>query len=146
MEGAISLEKRFTRQGFRGIEGMKKNVLVVDDDSLIRQLVSLILRSAGYTAIEAVNGADALNKLGSARVEMVITDLRMPQMDGVEFIRQLRKRPEHESTPVVMMTSDFPDYKKKEGALAGVNEWISKPFIPQQLMHTVRKFASERIS
>jgi two-component system chemotaxis response regulator CheY len=146
MEGAISLGKRSARRGFRGTESMQKNVLVVDDDSLIRQLVSLILRSAGYTAIEAVNGEDALNKLGSTRVEMVITDLRMPQMDGVEFIRQLRKRPEHESTPVVMMTSEFPDYKKKEGVLAGVNEWIAKPFIPQQLMHTVRKFSSERIS
>ncbi len=121
---------------------MGKNVLVVDDDALIRRLATLILRTAGYSVIEAVNGQDALNKLNATEVEMVITDFRMPQMDGMEFVKQLRARPAYRLVPVVMMTSEFHGYKKTEGEQAGVTDWILKPFLPQQLIHTVKRFAT----
>jgi two-component system, chemotaxis family, chemotaxis protein CheY len=125
---------------------MKKNILIVDDDALIRQLVSLILRSAGYSVVEAVNGKDALDKLNEAAIDLVITDLRMPQMDGIELTREIRTKPDYRYVPVVMLTSDFHEYKRREGEQAGVSSWISKPFIPQQLIHTLRKFECYRQS
>jgi two-component system, chemotaxis family, chemotaxis protein CheY len=125
---------------------MKNKILIVDDDALIRQLLSLILRSAGYSVVEAVNGKDALDKLNEAAIDLVITDLRMPQMDGIELTREIRMNPDYEYVPVVMLTSDFQGYKRQEGEQAGVNSWISKPFIPQKLIHTLRKFDSDRQS
>ncbi|MEJ2685300.1 MAG: response regulator [Candidatus Sulfobium sp.] len=123
---------------------MKNKILIVDDDTLIRQLLSLILRSAGYSVVEAVNGKDALDKVREASVNLVITDLRMPQMDGIELARELRTDPEHQYVPIIMLTSDFQEYKKREGEQVGVNSWISKPFIPQRLIHTIREFESDR--
>lgn len=119
-------------------------VLIVDDDFLIRQLLSLILRSAGYSVLEAENGKDALDKLSSHPVDAVITDLRMPQMDGIELTKAIRTNPAYEDIPVIMLTSDFRGYKEREGGQAGVTDWISKPFIPQQLIQTIRKFQAER--
>ena len=125
---------------------MKKKILIVDDDALIRQLLSLILKSAGYSVVEAVNGKDALDKLNEATIDLIITDLRMPQMDGIELTRKIRTNPDYEHVPVVMLTSDFQGYKRQEGEQAGVNSWISKPFIPQKLIHTLREFDSYRQS
>jgi len=121
-----------------------KKVLIVDDDFLIRQLLSLILRSAGYSVLEAENGRDALEKLSSDSIDTVITDLRMPQMDGIELTRAIRMNPAYEDVPVIMLTSDFRGYKEIEGDQAGVTDWISKPFIPQQLIQTISKFQSQR--
>jgi two-component system, chemotaxis family, chemotaxis protein CheY len=121
--------------------GTVANVLIVDDDELIRKLITLILETAGYTVVEAVNGKDALNKLNGMNVEMIITDLRMPHMDGMEFIKHLRSKPAYRSVPIVAMTAEFLGYKKKEGEQAGVTDWILKPFLPQQLLHTVKRFA-----
>lgn len=122
---------------------MGKNVLVVDDDELIRRLATLILTTAGYSVIEAANGQEALNKLNAIDdVEMVITDFRMPQMDGIEFVKQLRAKAAYKLVPIVMMTSEFQGYKRTEGEQAGVTDWISKPFLPQQLIHTVRRLAT----
>lgn len=129
----------------RGAEGVKSRILIVDDDALIRQLLALILRSAGYSILEAENGKDALDKLRETAIDLVITDLRMPQMDGIELTRELRTYPSYEHVPVIMLTSDFQGYKRHEGEQAGVNGWIAKPFIPQRLIHTIRKFESVRL-
>lgn len=123
---------------------MKIRVLIVDDDVLIRQLLSLILRSAGYSVIEAVNGKDAMDKIAEASIDLVVTDLRMPEMDGIEFTRKLRMNSAYGYLPVIMLTSDFQGYKRLEGEQAGVNGWISKPFIPQQLIGTIRKLEPVR--
>lgn len=125
---------------------MKDKILIVDDDNLIRQLLSLVLMSAGYSVVEAVNGKDALDKLGETdgAINAIITDLRMPQMDGIELTRELRMNPAYECVPVIVLTSDFLGYKKREGEQAGVNGWISKPFIPQQLVHAIKRFKSDR--
>lgn len=122
----------------------KIKILIVDDDTLIRQLLSLILRSSGYSVVEAENGKDALEKVREASVNMVITDLRMPQMDGIELSRELRADPGHRDVPIIMLTSDFQGYKEREGEQAGVSSWISKPFIPQRLIHTIREFELDR--
>ena len=123
---------------------MTRRILIVDDDALIRQLLALILSSAGYSVTEATNGRDALDKLGERAVNLVITDLRMPQMDGIELTRELRRNPSYESLPIVMLTSDFQDYKRREAEEAGVDRWITKPFIRNRLIRTVRTLESDR--
>lgn len=129
-----------------GVPSMARNVLVVDDESLIRQIISIILKSAGYKVVEAVSGNDALNKMTGRNFGLVITDLRMPGMDGIEFIKQLRSESAYRAVPVIMLTSEFSDFKKSEAEIAGVSEWIVKPFIRQQLLQSVRKFMGNRDS
>ncbi|MEW6115422.1 MAG: response regulator [Nitrospirota bacterium] len=119
---------------------MSKMVLIVDDSASMRQLVSFALKDAGYEVIEAANGKDAISKLGSAKVEMVITDLNMPEMDGISFIKQLRNTPGCKFTPVLMLTTESQESKKQEGKQAGASGWLVKPFTPEQLVETVRKF------
>ncbi|MBI5640503.1 MAG: response regulator [Nitrospirae bacterium] len=116
-----------------------KNILIVDDENHVRQLLSLILKTEGYTVIEAINGRDALNKMNGNDISMVITDLRMPHMDGIEFAKQLKGKPDYRSVPIVMLTSEFQGYKKREGENAGITHWIAKPFIPQQLVRMVKR-------
>jgi two-component system chemotaxis response regulator CheY len=124
----------------------RKKVLLVEDDDYVRQLVSLMLRTKGYSVVEAVNGRDALDKLTANEVRMVITDLRMPQMDGIQFIRELRKEAAYKSLPVVVLTSEFQEQKKREAEQAGISGWIMKPFIPRQLMHALESLSVTRAS
>ncbi len=119
---------------------MAKTVLIVDDSTSMRQLVSFTLKDAGYEIVEAVNGRDALNKLNGKKIEMVITDLNMPEMDGIELIRQLRNNSGFRFTPIVMLTTESQESKKQEGKRAGASGWIVKPFTPEQLIAVVKKF------
>ena len=125
---------------------MGKNVLVVDDEDLIRQIISIILKSEGYKVITAVSGHDALSKMSDKRFGLVITDLRMPGMNGIEFIKKLRSEAAYKCVPIIMLTSEFSDFKKKEAEMAGVSEWITKPFIRHQLLQSVKKFMGNRDS
>lgn len=126
---------------------MAKNILVVDDSEIIRQLVSVMLTDDGYTPIEAVNGEDALNKLdGADDIEMVITDLHMPRMNGLELIRRLRQDPEHKFLPIVMITSASHENAKKLGEMVGADAWITKPFMSEDLMHSVKRFTGQYTS
>jgi two-component system chemotaxis response regulator CheY len=120
---------------------MSKTVLIVDDSASMRQLVSFALRDAGYDVIDAINGKDAMNKLNGTKIEMVITDLNMPEMDGIEFIKQVRNNPGYKFTPIVMLTTESQEAKKQEGKQAGASGWIVKPFTPEQLIDIVKKFA-----
>lgn len=119
---------------------MGKSIMTVDDSASIRQMVSFTLKEAGYDVIEAVDGKDALAKLsGAAPVHMVITDLNMPNLDGIGLIRELRSSPAHKFTPVIMLTTESQDGKKQEGKAAGATGWIVKPFKPDQLLAVVKK-------
>ncbi|WP_333656084.1 response regulator [Dissulfurispira sp.] len=120
---------------------MSKTVLIVDDSASMRQLVSFALRDAGYDVIDAINGKDAMRKLNGTKIEMVITDLNMPEMDGIEFIKQVRNNPGYKFTPIVMLTTESQEAKKQEGKQAGASGWIVKPFTPEQLIDIVKKFA-----
>jgi two-component system chemotaxis response regulator CheY len=120
---------------------MGKTILIVDDSASMRQLVSFALKDAGYEVIEAINGRDALNKLNGPKIDMVITDLNMPEMDGIELIKQLRTKTGLRFTPIVMLTTESQEAKKQEGKQAGASGWIVKPFRPEQLIEIVRKFA-----
>ncbi len=119
---------------------MGKNILIVDDSASMRQLVSFALKTAGYDVTAAVHGKDALEKTNDGtKFEMVITDLNMPEMDGIELIKQLRMKPGFKFTPVIMLTTESQDSKKQEGKAAGATGWIVKPFTPDQLVGVVKK-------
>ncbi|HTX99165.1 MAG TPA: response regulator [Bacteroidota bacterium] len=118
---------------------MGKIIMTVDDSASIRQMVSFTLSSAGYEVVEAVDGKDALTKLGDSTVDMVITDLNMPNMDGVELIRQVRGQSKHKFIPILMLTTESQDARKKDGKAAGATGWIVKPFNATQLVDVVKK-------
>lgn len=119
---------------------MSKKVLIVDDAMTIRQLVKFTLTGAGYEVIDAVNGVDALGKLDGQKIEIVISDVNMPQMDGIEFVRQLRTKKGYKFTPVLMLTTESAEDKKNAAKSAGASGWIVKPFVPEQLLSVVNKF------
>ena len=118
---------------------MSKTIMTVDDSSSVRQMVSFTLKQAGFGVIEAVDGMDALAKSKNAAIHMVITDLNMPRMDGIELIRNLRAVPSYKYIPIIMLTTESQIARKQEGKAAGATGWIVKPFKPEQLLSVVKK-------
>lgn len=118
---------------------MAKTIMSVDDSASMRQMVKLTLSSAGYHVVEAVDGADAVKKLGGQKIDLFITDLNMPNMDGIEFIKQVRGNVQYKFTPVLLLTTESQPEKKAEGKAAGATGWIVKPFQPDQLLGVVKK-------
>ncbi|QYK03560.1 response regulator [Shewanella zhangzhouensis] len=118
---------------------MNKTILVVDDSASIRQVVSMTLKSAGYTTIEANDGKDALNKLIGKKVHLIISDVNMPNMDGLTLLKELKVRPDTKFTPVIMLTTESEAGKKEQGRAAGAKAWVVKPFVPQQMLAAVQK-------
>lgn len=116
-----------------------KTIMTVDDSVSVRQMVSFTLKDAGYDVVEAVDGKDALEKLASGAVHMVITDLNMPNMDGIELIRNVRANASYKFIPIIMLTTESQAEKKQEGKAAGATGWIVKPFKPDQLLAVVKK-------
>ena len=117
---------------------MSKTIMTVDDSATIRQMLNFTLTDAGFEVIEAVDGVDACTKLKENPVNMVITDLNMPQMDGIELIREVRKDPANRFVPIIMLTTESQETKKQEGKAAGASGWIVKPFSPEQLLAVVK--------
>ena len=115
------------------------SILAVDDSASMRQMVSFTLKGAGYDVIEAVDGVDALNKAKQKSVNLVITDVNMPNMDGIALIAELRKLPSYKFTPLLMLTTESAPEKKQAGKAAGATGWIVKPFNPEQLVATIKK-------
>jgi len=118
---------------------MAKTILIVDDSASVRQVVSIALNQAGYEVIAASDGQEALSKLDGRKLHLVISDLNMPRMDGISFIRQMKAKPVYQFTPVIMLTTEIAEAKKQEGKLAGVKAWAVKPFQPEQLLLAVSK-------
>ncbi|HOS98105.1 MAG TPA: response regulator [Deltaproteobacteria bacterium] len=118
---------------------MSKTILSVDDSASIRQLVVFTLEKEGYVVMSAVDGRDALAKMKTKPVDMVITDLNMPNMDGIELIQALRKDQSFRFTPIVMLTTESAQNKKDAGRQAGATGWIVKPFKPEQLIAVVKR-------
>ncbi|MFO1475279.1 MAG: response regulator [Verrucomicrobiota bacterium] len=119
---------------------MSKTILTADDSASMRQLVSFTLREAGYQVVEASDGKDALARIQNARADMLITDLNMPNMDGIELIRQVRALPGCRYIPIIMLTTESDDQKKQAGRAAGASGWIVKPFRTDQLVMVAKKF------
>ncbi|HEY3491051.1 MAG TPA: response regulator [Candidatus Deferrimicrobiaceae bacterium] len=118
---------------------MGKRILIVDDSASMRQMVGFTLRGAGYEVVEAVDGRDGVSKLGGGLFNMILTDLNMPNLDGLGLIRAVRSSASHKFVPVVMLTTESQDEKKQEGKAAGATGWIVKPFKPEQLLAVARK-------
>jgi two-component system chemotaxis response regulator CheY len=118
---------------------MAKTIMVVDDSSSMRQMINFTLAAAGYQVVEAQDGADALAKCGAQKVDLFLTDLNMPKMDGIQLTRQLRTVPMYRFTPVVLLTTESTKEKKIEGKTAGATGWIVKPFQVEQLLAVVKK-------
>ncbi|MBF0627433.1 MAG: response regulator [Magnetococcales bacterium] len=118
---------------------MAKTIMTVDDSSSVRQMVGMTLKGAGFTVVEAVDGADGLAKAKASTLDMIITDLNMPNMDGIALITALRTLPAYKFTPIVMLTTESQATRKQEGKTAGATGWIVKPFKPEQLLEVVKK-------
>lgn len=118
---------------------MAKSIMVVDDSASVRQVVGIALRGAGYEVLEAQDGQDALTKLDGRKVHLVISDVNMPNLDGISFVKALKARPAYKFTPVIMLTTEAGDAKKREGQAAGAKAWVVKPFQPAQMLDAVSK-------
>jgi len=123
---------------FRRVGGLRK-VLIVDDAVSMRQMVSFTLKQGGYEVVEAEHGQDALSKLQSNAVDLIITDLNMPVMDGITLIQNVRKMPSMKSKPILMLTTEGLAAKKEQGKAAGATGWVVKPFDPDKLLQTLAK-------
>jgi two-component system chemotaxis response regulator CheY len=116
-----------------------KTILVVDDSASVRQVAGIALRGAGYEVLEAADGKQALAKLNGDKIHLIISDVNMPQMDGIEFVKHVKAHPSYKFTPVIMLTTESGDDKKQEGRAAGAKAWIVKPFQPQTMLDAVAK-------
>lgn len=118
---------------------MSKKVLTVDDSKTMREMVTFTLKGAGYDVVEAEDGAQAVSLLKGEKVDAVITDLNMPNMNGFELIKTLRADPNYKFMPILMLTTEGEASKKEEGKAAGATGWIVKPFNPEKLVDVVKK-------
>jgi two-component system chemotaxis response regulator CheY len=116
-----------------------KTILTVDDSVSIRQMVTVTLQGAGFSVLEAVDGADGLEKAKSRPINLVLTDQNMPRMDGISLVKALRGLPQYRATPILMLTTESGDAMKAQGKAAGATGWLVKPFNPQRLLEVVNK-------
>lgn len=118
---------------------MSKKIMIVDDSASMRQLIKFTLSGAGYDVIEAVDGLDAIKKLNGHTVHLIIADINMPNMDGIELIRKVRVHEEHKFTPIIVLTTESKTSLKEEGKSAGATGWIVKPFTQSQLLLVIKR-------
>jgi two-component system chemotaxis response regulator CheY len=116
-----------------------RRILSVDDSTSIRQMVNFTLGKAGYEVVEAVDGKDGLDKAGAGKFDLIITDLNMPNMDGIQMMTAVRKLPGYTFTPILMLTTESQAEKKAAGRKAGATGWIVKPFNAEQLISVIQK-------
>jgi len=118
---------------------MKKTILTVDDSTSIRQMVAFTLKSAGYEVTEAIDGQDALDKANQQAFDLVLTDINMPRMDGLNLLEKLRSTSQYEAIPILMLTTESGDEMKTKGRAAGATGWLVKPFNPESLLEVIKK-------
>jgi two-component system chemotaxis response regulator CheY len=118
---------------------MARTILVVDDSASVRQVVGIALRGAGYDVITATDGQDALRQMNGQRIHLVISDVNMPNMDGITFVTEVKKLPAYKFTPIIMLTTESQEEKKRLAQAAGAKAWVTKPFQPPQMLAAVSK-------
>lgn len=118
---------------------MTASILTVDDSSSLRMAIRIALTGAGYTVTEAGDGREGLTKAQAAKFDLIITDLNMPNMDGLSMIKEIRKLPIQTGTPIVFLTTESADEMKQQAKAAGATGWLVKPFQPEQLIKIARK-------
>lgn len=118
---------------------MSKTILIVDDSESIREVVSFTLENEGYKVLVAVDGKDALKFLDGTPIDLVITDLHMPELDGIGLIKSIRNMPNYQRIPILFLTTESQAAKKMEAKDAGATGWIIKPFVPAKLIAALNK-------
>ena len=118
---------------------MAKTIMIVDDSASLRQVVAIALKGAGYEVLEACDGKDALAKLSGQKINLIISDVNMPNMDGISFVKAVKQLPNYKFTPIIMLTTESQESKKQEGQAAGAKAWVVKPFKPEQMLNAVSK-------
>ncbi len=118
---------------------MAKTIMVVDDSASLRQVVAIALKGAGYDVVEGSDGKDALTKLDGRKIHLIVSDVNMPNMDGISFVKAVKANPSYKFTPVVMLTTENQEGKMMEGKAAGAKAWIVKPFKPPELLDAVSR-------
>jgi two-component system chemotaxis response regulator CheY len=121
---------------------MSKSIMVVDDSGSFRTVVKLALQKAGYEVVEAVDGKDATTKLDGRKLNLIVCDVNMPNMDGLTFLKHVKANANYKFTPVIMLTTESQEAKKAEGRAAGARAWITKPFQPSQLVDAVNRLCA----
>ncbi len=118
---------------------MSKTILIVDDSESIREVVSFTLENEGYNVLIGVDGKDALKFLDGTNIDLIITDLHMPEMDGIGFIKEVRATEQYKRVPILFLTTESQSTKKMEAKEAGATGWIIKPFVPAKLIAALKK-------
>jgi two-component system chemotaxis response regulator CheY len=118
---------------------MSKRILTIDDSKTMRDMLLLTLTDAGFEVLQGVDGVDGLAVLGDQKVDVIITDINMPKMDGYEVIRQLRQNPRHKTTPILVLTTESDGDKRTIARSAGATGWMVKPFDPEGLIAIINK-------
>lgn len=118
---------------------MAKTILVVDDSNAVRQSVAFILEQAGYSVVQAVDGLDGLSKASAQKFDLIITDVNMPNLDGIGLVRKIRENPDNKFLPIIVLTTEAQKTKMDEGKEAGATGWIVKPFDSDKLLGVVKK-------
>lgn len=118
---------------------MGKLIMMVDDSASLRQVVGIALKGAGYDVIEACDGKDALSKLKGQKIHLIVSDVNMPNMDGISMVKEIKKLPNYKFTPIMMLTTESDQEKKMQGKAAGAKAWLVKPFQPPALLDAVSK-------
>lgn len=119
---------------------MSKKLLIIDDSAVFRKIVSVHLKNAGFDVFEAIDGLDGLEKLKANKFDLIVCDINMPNMDGITFLKTVKQNPDCKFTPIVMLTTESQEEKKREGLDAGARAWLTKPFSPEDLLVTINKF------
>lgn len=118
---------------------MAKTIMIVDDSASLRQVVAIALKGGGYDVLEACDGRDALAKMTGQKINLIISDVNMPNMDGITFVKEVKQLPNYKFTPIIMLTTESQEGKKQEGQAAGAKAWVVKPFKPEQMLNAVSK-------
>jgi len=118
---------------------MAKTILIIDDSISLRQVVKMALVASGYEVIEAGNGQEALKLLDGRKIHLIVSDVNMPVMDGISFVKAAKLLPNYKFTPIIMLTTEAGDEMKKQGQAAGAKAWVVKPFQPPTLLTAVSK-------
>lgn len=121
------------------IKDMAKTIMFVEDSESVREAVKFTLEKAGYNVILGTDGSDALKYLENPDIDLVLTDLYMPNMDGIGLIKEIRRNKNHKHVPILFLTTETHKHKKIEAREAGATGWIVKPFVPEKLIATIRK-------
>ncbi|MGD8170205.1 response regulator [Vibrio sp. TRT 21S02] len=121
---------------------MRKSILIVDDSESLRQVVNIALTGAGYQIIEAKDGVEGIEKLDGRKIHLIISDVNMPNMNGIEFVKHVKNMERYKFTPIIMLTTETQEYLMEESRKAGAKAWMVKPFKPDKMLEAVSKILS----